>query len=204
MPSTCRRIGAALIDFAILLVIICAAAVVFAGAEYPDPQPYQTVNLFPPWTHRLPPLVGTVLGCFVIAFVPLSIEFGPTAFFGRTFGKCVFGIQIVRRGADSVFNTRALFRALVKWSYLYGGICLPYLLTTSAKYKGPGQRDYEFWFIPEEWGPSIANIVFTFEFQIAIIIFNIVMLVLILGLHRKDRLGIHDQIVGTRLVRSDC
>ena len=192
-------------DFAILFVIICTAAVVFAGAETPDPQHYHTVtvNLFPAWVHRLPPSVGTVFSFFVTAFVPFSIEFGPTAFFGRTFGKCVFGIQVVRRGADSVFKTRVLFRALIKWSYLFGGICLPYLLTTNAN-KGPVQRVYEIWFIPDRWAPSVANIVFTSQFQIAIIIFNIVMLVLILGLHRKDRLGVYDQIVGTRLVRSDC
>ena len=154
--------------------------------------------------YSVPPLVPDVVGWATIAFVPIGIEFPTTAYFGTSIGKCVFGIKVVGQRTDSRLKLRALFRTLFKWCYFYGGICLPYFLTTSAKYNGPGQIYYDHWFILEGWDSSVANIVFTLEFDIAIIIFNIVVLFLILGLHRKDRLGVYDQIVGTRLVRSDC
>ena len=172
-----------------LLVVVCIAATVFQGAETRDRQfenNFVTIKLSPAWVDRLPPSVGIVYFFFVF-LVPLSIESGPTVLFGRTVGKCLVGIKVVGRRADSKVKTRVLFRALFKWSYLFGGICSPLLLAADVNK-----------------GPAVANIVSTSQFQIAIITFNIVMLVFILGLHRKDRLGIHDQIFGTRLVRSDC
>ena len=194
-PSTCRRIGAALVDFALLPALACTALVLLRWTLYAN---YDHPH------YAVPPLVPDIVGWATIAFVPLGIELPTTAYFGTSIGKCVFGIKVVGQHTDSRLKWRALFRTLFKWCYFYSGICLPYLLTTSAKYIGPGQFSYDHWFIPEGWNPSLGDIFFTLEFDIAIIIFNIVVLFLILGLHRKDRLGVYDQIVGTRLVRSDC
>ena len=154
--------------------------------------------------YDIPPLVETATIWIILVFVPLSIEFPMTAFFGTTFGKCVFGIKVVGRSTDSMFKARMLFRTLVKWFYFIVCIYLPLALDSDQLFRTHEYPIYPSW-IYGEWTPIIRSIVQTDVYGPAALIFNIVMLVLILGLHRKDRLGIFDQIVGTRLVRaSDC
>ena len=193
MPSTCRRIGTALIDFALLPVLYCITYVFLANTVYQDHHPH----------YDIPPMVETGMTWIILVLVPLSIEFPTTALFGSTFGKCLFGIKVVGRRADSKVKTRAFFRTLVKWAYIIFGIYLPAVLDSGAPFRTYEHPTYPWW-IYGEWTPFIKSVAQANGFGYAVAIFNIVMLVLILGLHRKDRLGIHDQIVGTRLVRSDC
>ena len=189
-PSTCRRIGAALIDFALAPILYCITYVVLANAVYQDHHPH----------YDIPPLVDTWITWIFLFLVPLGIESPTTALFGRSFGKCVFGIKVVVRRADSKVKTRAFFRTLVKWAYFIFGIYLPAALDS-----GTLSRNHTYpWWIYGEWTSFIKSVAQAEGFGYAVLVLNIVMVVLILGLHRKDRLGVYDQMIGTRLVRSDC
>ena len=189
-PSTCRRIGADLIDLAVLPVLYCITYVFLANTVYQDHHPH----------YDIPPMVETGMTWIILVLVPLGTEFPSTVLFGRTFGKCLFGIKVVGRRADSKIKTRVFFRTLVKWAYFIFGIHLPSALDSGALFRNHAYP----WWIYGEWTPFIKSVAQAEGFGYAVVIFNIVMLVFILGLHRKDRLGIHDQIFGTRLVRSDC
>ena len=176
-----------------LPVLYCITHVFLANTVYQDHHPH----------YDIPPMVETGMTWIILVLVPLGTEFPTTVLFGRTFGKCLFGIKIVGRRADAKVKTRAFFRSLVKWAYFIFGIYLPLVLDSGAPFRTYEHPTYPWW-IYGEWTPFIKSVAQADGFGYAIIIFNIVMLVFILGLHRKDRLGIHDQIVGTRLVRSDC
>ena len=192
-PSTCRRIGAALIDFALAPILYCITYVVLANAVYQDHHPH----------YDIPPLVDTWITWIFLFLVPLGIESPTTAFFGRSFGKCVFGIKVVVRRADSKVKTRAFFRTLVKWAYFIFGIYVPTWLVGGDPFRSFEHPTYPSW-IYGEWTPFIKSVAEADGFGYAVLVLNIVMVVLILGLHRKDRLGVYDQMIGTRLVRSDC
>ena len=190
-PSTYRRIGAAFFD--------CAFFMMFRMVTY-----FLVVKTFYDGyldTHwRLPHGVDYLIADGSLAFFALAVEFPMTAFFGRTFGKCVFGIKVVERRPDSKFKTRALFRTVFRWFYIYVGLSIQFSMSnpapaSSIEYLGYPQGRY-----PPEWASFIWPIIQSDAYMIAVVIFNIVMLALLLGLHRKDRLGIHDQIAGTRIV----
>ena len=183
-----------LIDFALYLPFFFAY--IWAAGALDSNHPHYVLS----------PQVEAAVFCASFAFVTLGVECPMTVFLGRTVGKCVFGIKVAERSPDSIFKARALFRTLFKSFYVSVGYTLPTILTwypTAGQIRDSGFAPAHY---PEAWIPYIKPIVQTGEFRIAVVVFNIAMLALLLGLHRKDRLGIHDQIVGTRLVlrRREC
>ncbi len=156
-PSTCRRIGAALIDFALFPVLAFFGVVLVRWTVYAD---YEHPHYY------MPPSVEGAVVWAMHALVPLGIEFPTTAYFGTSIGKCVFGIKVLGRRTDSRFKLRALFRTLFKWFYFLIGVALMCNAQNASRSRFLGHEGGERWLLllPEGWEITFWDIAFSDSF----------------------------------------